>query len=107
MGRVIAIGAIIVTIALIVAWVMVYFRRRRSKETALEHGWAVSGDLNHIQEQALINQNNAAHTLLQHLLEPPRGFEADSWTILSTSDRARIQTWIGDNAHINQKGITR
>lgn len=106
MGRVIAICITVAVLAGILAWVVVYFRRRQSKETALERGWALKGDLNRSQEQALIRQNNAAKALLEQMLTPLDGTTAAEWTFLSDRDRERAGQWLANNKNINKKGIT-
>ena len=91
--RVIVTGLVIVIVAAMITGVVVYFRRRRSKETALERGWATSGDLNSRQEQALIAQVASAATLFRQLLAPPTSLDGDI-TFLRHDHRTQVEAWL-------------
>lgn len=114
MGRIIAVGAIIVIIALIIAGVVIYHRRKNSREKALEHGWALSGDLTAQQEQQILDQNAAAAALFTSLLAPSDdlgGWNPHEITIIGASQKVQIEAWMHTNAKTiaqnRRKGITR
>jgi hypothetical protein len=84
----------VIVIALIVAFVAVYYRRRQGKEAALKHGWASKGDLNARQEQELINQVASADALFRKLLAPSS--DLDDMTILTRDHRTQVEMWIAN-----------
>lgn len=97
MGKVIVVGLVIVTLALIIAAVAVYFRRRQSKETALERGWATKGDLNRRQEQQLLAAVSIAESLFRQFLAPPVDLSGEM-TLLTHADRRRAEEWLQEYA---------
>lgn len=96
MGKAIVVGLTIIVIAIVIAIVVVYYRRKQSKDEAMKHGWATKGDLNKLQERALMNQNIAAVFILQGLLAPPSDLSGD-FTVLSEADRHKVQAWLQKN----------
>lgn len=106
MGKAIIIGLVIVIVALIIAGVTVYYRRRAGKEKALEHGWAIKGDLNRRQEQAIIAELNTADILFRELLAPPGDLTGDM-TLLRMSDRVKVQDWLLKRARNDNRSDTR
>lgn len=93
MGKVIAESLTLVIIAGIIAAVLVYHRRRKSKDAALDRGWAVKGDLNARQEKALIAEVNSAAILFRRLLAPPADLTSDM-TLLRHEDREGVEAWL-------------
>lgn len=101
MGRVIAIGATFVVLALILAFVVIYFRRKASRERSLEKGWAVSGDLNRREEAEIVGQLNLATDLFLQLLgsaASPNLLEPGELTLLSQHHRGQVKDWLHKNA---------
>ena len=99
MVTIIAVCITILAALLILAAVIVYFGRRRSKETALEKGWAAAGDLSRRQEKALIRQLVSAGSLFRKLLATP-----DTWSmefsVLSITDRKNIEKWLQEQESV-------
>lgn len=93
MGKAIVEALVPIVLALIAAWVIIYFRRKQSKEKALDKGWAIKGDLNSRQEKALITEVNTAAVLFRQLLAPPPDWASDM-TYLRVEDRKAVENWL-------------
>lgn len=105
MGRVI-IAITILTIVLIGAGVLIYFRSKKSKELAQEKGWAMAGDLNAADEHQIIQLNQAAAVLLAEMLTIPvevMRWDPDNVTIVGTAHREQAQQWLQQNAEITAR----
>lgn len=111
MGKAIVVGLTWVVLAIVVSTVVVYFRRRQSKETALEKGWATKGDLNRLQEQKILSENESAEEIFLMLLEPPQNLSFDEQTsLLGAEHRSAIESWLRSKSQYTKttrKGITR
>lgn len=95
MGKVIAICLLIAFIAVIIAGIAVYMRRKQGQEKAQEKGWATKGDLNKDQEAALIKENDLAANLLRDLLTPPRSLDGDI-SLLSSDHKLAAELWLSN-----------
>lgn len=95
MGKAIVVGLVVVIIAAMILIAVVYLRHRKSKETALERGWATKGDLNRGQEKKLLATLDSAADLFHALLVDPPNFSGD-FTYIKESDRDKIQGWLVD-----------
>jgi len=107
MGKAIVIGLVIVVIAAILAGVAMWMRTRDSKDTALEKGLPLKGDLTARQERRILEANDKAADVMHQLLYQPLGMSLES-TLLSTTDRAAIETWLRENVDVSniRKGIS-
>ncbi len=94
MGKAIVIGLIIISVVIVVAGVVVYFRNKKSKETALSRGWATKGDLSKSQERAILAQLGSADILFRQLLATPTNL-SDEMNILRSDHRELIVRWLG------------
>lgn len=94
MGKAIVEALVPVLIAVIAASVIIYFRRRQSKETALDKGWAIKGDLNSRQERAIVSQMASAANIFRELLAPPSVDPFKDITLLRQEDREKVQDWL-------------
>jgi hypothetical protein len=93
MGKAIVIGVTVVLIA-IVTWVFVaWMRRQDTKDKAREKGWALAGDLNKKQEQALLKLVNEAADILHAIRNPPLE-SPDYVSYLSPDDRDKTEQWL-------------
>lgn len=93
MGKAIVEGLVPIIIVGIIAMVVVYYRRKASKEKALASGWAVKGDLSASQEKEIIAENNKAAIIFRSMLAPTSDWGSDM-TILSNNDRQSAESWI-------------
>lgn len=109
MGKLIVFFIGVAVLVIIVSLVVVYFRRKRSQETAREKGWAVKGDLNAIQEKALSLENDQAAEILRSLAAPPTDLYDDDVTFLGSRHRSMVESWLRSHstAKTNRKGIAR
>jgi len=93
MGKLIVFFIGITVLAIILAGVVVYFRRKAGQEKAKERGWSAKGDLNSTQERKLIDENKDAEYILRSLLAPPNNL-GDDLTILSGEHKQQIEAWL-------------
>jgi hypothetical protein len=93
MGRVIVVGAVIVILGLLIAGVVVWFRRQSTKEMAAEKGWAIKGDLSRNQERAILLLLHDAGQILHDLRNPPVD-ALDYVSYLSPDDRSKVEQWL-------------
>lgn len=109
MGKLIVFFIGLAILMIIASLVMVYFRRKRSQETAREKGWAVKGDLNALQERAIILENDQAAEILRSLVAPPSDLHlGDDVTLLGNGHRMMIDSWLKSHtAKTNRKGLPR
>lgn len=102
MGIVIVKSLAVVVALAIIAGVVIYIRRRQSKDTALDRGWAIKGDLNASQEQLLIERHEAAARIFRLLLEQPHSLhqlDQGEVTILARDHKDYIEQWLNGHAH--------
>ena len=109
--KAVVIGVIILVIALLVAGVVIWFRKQRSKEKALEHGWAVSGDLNGAEEHRLLEHLTVAELLFKNLTNVD--VLTQSWqnpydvTILSEKHKREVGLWLQEHDKLTKQIIRR
>lgn len=104
MGKVLAICAVIVIIAVIIASVSIWFRRQSLRSQVIRQGGAIRGDLSRTQERQLTAHLDSAHRLLLRLAQPLGSLDeidVDS-TILSTEHRRQVTEWIDNYTNLRR-----
>lgn len=100
MGRLIVFFIGVVVLVIIASLVAIYFRRKRSQETAREKGWAIKGDLNRLQEHNIIQINDQAAEIFHSLVSPPTDLYDSDATLLSRRHRTQIESWLRSRSTI-------
>lgn len=93
MGKAIVVGLTVIVLAIIIAAVVVYFRRRQSREAAQAHGWAIKGDWNKRQEQAVASVLHDQHRVLVDMLRIDN-VDYEGLTLLSQSHRSQVEALV-------------
>lgn len=101
MGKTLAVGGVIIVLALIAAVVTLILRRVQHREKAAERGWAVKGDLSRTQERQLLTSLDSAQRLLTALAAPPKDLYGEQ-TILTTDDRTWVNEWLENYSNLRK-----
>lgn len=105
MGKVLAICAVVVIIAIIISAVSIWFQRQSLRSQIIRQGGPIRGDLSRTQERQLTAHLDSAHRLMLRLVQPLGSLDAidvDS-TILSSDHRKQVTEWIDNYTNLRRE----
>lgn len=102
MGRVIAIGAIVVILVVVIGLFINWYLKRQERREDKALGRPLKGDLGRKQELELIKENDEAAQYVRKILAPPNSLD-EEFVLLPTKMRTELQQWL--RSHENRKGL--
>lgn len=92
MGRVVAIGAVVVIVAVLLVWLVRWLAKQDERREDKRAGRPVNGDLSARQERELLTENDKAAIILRRIIAPPS--TVDDITVLPHDLRSDVEQWV-------------